>query len=135
MLRSFLTIITVCLATAAIAQEGSQSLAPDQNPNFNVSRQKYMNIKDSLLTYANNTVQETYKAYDWYEAKLERKAQRRENRRLSGYNNYNSSYYNPYYNNYYNGWNNYGNYNNRWGLWNALRPSIGFRTGNWWFSF
>ncbi len=132
MLRSFLTIITVCLATAAIAQESSQSLAPDQNPNFNVSRQKYMAIKDSLLTYANNTVQETYKAYDWYEAKLERKAQRRENRRTS---NYNSSYYSPYYDNYYNGWNNYGNYNNRWGLWNALRPSIGFRTGNWWFGF
>ncbi|MBN8719750.1 MAG: hypothetical protein J0H85_09925 [Sediminibacterium magnilacihabitans] len=131
MIRSFLTLLSICLATTLMAQEAGQSPAPDQNPNFNISRQKYMSQKDSLLSASNTTVQQTYKAYDWYEAKMERRNERREARRYAAYYN---GYYYPYYNQYYNGWNQYGYYNN-WGSWNALRPNIGFHTGNWWFSF
>ncbi|HUP13776.1 MAG TPA: hypothetical protein VM187_16255 [Niastella sp.] len=128
MVRSFLILLSFCFATSLVAQDASQSLAPDQNPNFNISRLKYMNLKDSLLTASNTTVQQTYKAYDWYEARQERRNARREARRYTSY--YSDYYYHPYYN----GWNNYGYYNS-WNLWNAFRPGIGFRTGNWWFMF
>lgn len=45
MIRSFLTLLSICLATTLMAQEAGQSPAPDQNPNFNISRQKYMSQK------------------------------------------------------------------------------------------
>lgn len=100
-------------AYAASAQE----LAPDQNPNYKVSMEKYQASQTNMQTAMNTTLQETYKAYDWRNAKAERKAERkadrRENRLL---NNYNQRYYDPYNNNgrsnygrpyqyrHYNGW-------------------------------
>lgn len=85
-------------------------LEKDQNPRYEQSRAKYMNMSDSLTRNQGTTIQQTYKAYDWYEAREEKRKLRRE----SNYNNgfYNNSYYGGAY--FYptmrfNNWG-YGNY-------------------------
>jgi hypothetical protein len=112
--------------TTVVFNANAQSqLVPDQNPNYIVSQHHYTRILDSLQITMNTTVQDTYKAYDWYEAKLEKKQNRINTRyqaRLIRAENSNYNY-------------NYGyNYNNNWG-WGYQRffPSIAYRTGNWWF--
>ena len=103
----------------------AQELVSDQNPNYRASMQKYMSQKDSLMSTMSTTVQDTYKAYDWYESKQERKALRRERRyniRMARAQN-SMSYYRPYYG-YNSGYNSYWNW----------RPRVGYRTGNWMFS-
>ena len=95
---------------------GAQELAPDQNPNYKQSLEKYKAAHDNLQTTMNTTVQSTYKAYDFQTAKASKKAERmnlRRNNRM--FNNYSNQYYDPYgynRNNYgrpyqyrnYNGW-------------------------------
>jgi len=113
---------------SAKAQTGV--LLPDQNPNYLQSQEKYTKLKDSLLIYSNTTPQQTYQAFDWYQDKLNRKNERRSYRRQNqffypslGYANYGWSqygYYDPY------------RYSSR-RAW--IRPTIGFRTGNWFFGF
>lgn len=128
-MKQLITLFVVSLGLTVQAQE----LLPDQNPNFQISKNKYMQHKDSLGMYMNTTVQNTYKAYDWYEARQERRQIRFDNRmqrRLW-------SAQNTYWINDGWGWNNRWNggvndwrWRNRW-----ARPSVGFRTGNWWFMF
>ena len=133
MLRISTFLVLLLVMNTGFAQ--NPSLQPNQNPNYKISEEKYTRYKDSLLVNSNTTIHETYKTYDWYESKNERRNERRDNRRQR------SSYgYNQYgYNNY--GWNNsYNNrlgYNNSWGnIHNPwFIPSIGFRTGNWFFRF
>jgi uncharacterized protein YycO len=120
----------------------AQSVA-NQNPNFEISRTRYMNMRDSLTSTQSTTVQNTYKAYDWMALKQERKdirfqnrQQRRLNRSMNDFN-YGYPYGNygqPYLNNnfYYNGYNNNGYYRNRYGsgnYYNRSRPSF------WWWLF
>jgi len=102
MKRILLSFFVVLTAFAAHAQEAT--LAPDQNPRYAESRDRYVKAQDQLLQNMNTTVQQTYKAYDWYEAKQERKLQRyndRRDRRLlraqfgNYYNSY-DNYYSPY---------------------------------------
>lgn len=50
----------------------------DQNPRYQESRAKYIELADSLNRTQGTTVQQTYKAYDWYEAREERRKLRRE---------------------------------------------------------
>jgi hypothetical protein len=136
MFRIFLTMLTVCATISSFAQQ-TNSLAPDQNPNYMVSQLKYTNQKDSLLNYSNTTSQETYKAYDWREAREERRTERRSYRREASYLNgyYSQPVINYGHSNYGYGYNNsYNNYYNR-NRWGISRPFIGFRTGNWWFGF
>lgn len=105
---------------------------PDQNPNYGQSMHKYMGSKDSLLAYANTTIDQSYKAYDFYEARLERKQLRRDRRYNIRMTRAENSYYPSYnYGNYggYNSWNNWGNYGS------MLIPNVGFRSGNWWFGW
>lgn len=81
----------------------------DQNPNYAVSRDRYMKISDSLIAWHSTTFQETYKAIDYLEDKrqerLDRKAFRRElrlERARNGYNWYNGNYWYPgSFNSYY----------------------------------
>lgn len=131
-MKKLLSILGVVFCSLFVFQGTyAQELVEDQNPNYKASLSKYMSMKDSLTETLSTTVQDTYKAYDWYEAKQERKALRREYRheermaraKNRNYSNYNSGYYNGGY---------YGNgyYNNSW---NWL-PRIGYRTGNWMFS-
>ncbi len=136
-------LICLSLFTALVVGNGvikaQAELAPDQNPNYKKSQEKYVAKKDELTKNEGTTVQATYKAIDDMQIKQERKDLKRSNRqdrrmgRITnrGYN-YNSPYYfsnSNYPNNYY-GYNNYNtypgyspfnNYNNYY-----YRPSWGF---------
>lgn len=113
------------VAVLTLLSWGAWAQVENQNPNYEESLEYYMEVKDSLTQTLGTTLQDTYKAYDWYEAREERRAQRRANRHELRMNrNYYSGYDYPsysYYPNYYN--------YSRW------IPTIGFRTGNFWFSF
>ena len=126
MKRLLLSTIIACggLVTAVNAQT---ELVANQNPNYAVSRDKYMKMSDSLTRWHSTTLQNTYEAIDWFADKEKAKAERREFRqslrleraRWSGYDyRYNSGYYNNRYNNYYSQPNYYSNrwrrYNNWW---------------------
>ncbi|HJV19944.1 MAG TPA: hypothetical protein VJ552_08730 [Sediminibacterium sp.] len=124
-------LLIICLLlTSAGAEAQTGVLLPDQNPNYLQSQEKYTKLKDSLLIYSNSTSQQTYQAFDWYQDKLNRRNDRRTYRRQNQW-----SYPSFGYTNY--GWDQYGYYNPyRYGhLRTWIRPSIGFRTGNWFFGF
>lgn len=117
-------IFTLSILLGAYASM-AQDLAPDQNPNYKVSMDKYAANQVSLQTTNNTTIQDTYKAYDWSTAKAERKAERRNFRRERIlFNNYNNGWNNGWNNNGYNNWNNngYNNWNNNWYNNNNFRP-------------
>ena len=107
------------LGSNAMAQQAA--LLPDQNPRYQESARKYALVADSLTRQEGTTVQNTYKAYDWYTAREERRQQNREWRNMyGGYNNYYSplSLYGGYssYYPFYSSFGNYGyGYGNRWG--------------------
>ena len=88
-------LLGLILNLSSYAQQAS--LEKDQNPRYEQSRAKYMDMADSLTRNQGTTLQQTYKAYDWYEAREEKRKLRREN-------NYNNSLYN---NSYYGGYNFY----------------------------
>lgn len=126
MKKSVLLLITGMILTQILPAQ--TILAPDQNPNFAVSRDKYMRLSDSMNQWHGLTLQDTYKAPDWYEQKMERKASRKEFRRdirlernRNAYRYYNPSpYYQPYYNRPYNNYNYrrpYYRQGHPWGLW------------------
>ncbi|MBS1636697.1 MAG: hypothetical protein JST26_12345 [Bacteroidetes bacterium] len=118
-MKNLLLIIAFTAAGLSLQAQtttATATLLPDQNPNYQKSRDKYMAKSDELTANEGKTVQQTYKAIDDMQAKQERKdlaAQRRHERRMAriqsrnrGYNN--GRYYNP---NYYNGYSNpYGYY-------------------------
>jgi hypothetical protein len=113
-------IFTMSIFAAGFATQ-AQELATDQNPNYKVSMDKYAGTQVSLQTTNNTTIQDTYKAYDFTEARAERRAERRNfrrDRRL--FNNFNNGWNNNWDNSFYgNGWNNrnnnqWNNFNNRW---------------------
>lgn len=106
-----ITVLAAALTIGLESQAQQASLVPDQNPRYEGSRAKYMNIADSLTSTQGTTVQSTYKAYDWYEAREARRKLRREQ-------NYQNSLLYPSVN-YYPGY----NYNN-WGY-----SGLGYR--NW----
>ena len=101
----FLTAL-ILSATQLIAQE---TLAQDQNPNYALSRDRYMRMADSLNSWHSTTIQDTYKAIDYLEdkrqARLDRQSFRRElrmERARNGYNWYNGNYWYPgNFNSYY----------------------------------
>jgi hypothetical protein len=107
------------------------TLLPDQNPNYQKSRDKYMAESVTLTKTEGTTIQQTYKAIDDVQAKKERKElaiehrherrmariQSRSYRRQAYYNNgwrNNGFFDNGYYNNgyYNNGYYNNGFYSN-----------------------
>ena len=113
----FLTIVFAAAGLSFQAQTATATatLLPDQNPNYQKSRDKYMAKSDELTANEGKTVQQTYKAIDDMQAKQDRKAlnsQRRQDRRMARIQSRNRGYgnrnYNPYY---YNGYSNpYGYY-------------------------
>ncbi len=97
-----------------IGVTGFSQTDPDQNPNYQVSQQKYADKADEINKTQGQTIQDTYTAFDWTEYKAQKKQDRKDsryNRRQMKY-----QYYRPYgYNNggyYNNGYNNNGYYNN-----------------------
>lgn len=103
----YLSLAILLVLFTPAAQADAQTLAPNQNPNFAVSRDKYMRLSDSLTRLHGTTLQETYAAPDWYEQKMQRRDDRREFRQqlrlerarhFGGYPDYYG--YNPGYPNY-----------------------------------
>ena len=122
MKRKLITLLCLGLTMSGFMAAAQQSpLLPDQNPRYAESVNKYSKIADSLTRSQGTTIQQTYKAYDWYEAREER-------RRLSRARNHQYSMAFDY------------GYNNSW-YYPAYRhsrfiyPSFGYRTGNWWLGW
>jgi len=131
MKRNLIIIATLAISFIGVNARAQQApLAPDQNPRYHESATRYMLVADSVNRLQGTTVQNTYKAYDWYTARQERRQQNREwrhqERMYGGYYSYSPGWsiyggYSPY-NNYYSnfGWGGYGNrwggYGNRWGV-------------------
>lgn len=118
-LLSFFATATVSLySQTGLSQT---SLAPDQNPNYEISRAKYIQVADSLNKWHSSTQHEMYKAIDWLADRAEARADRREFRRqlrLERARWYGSDFY---YNGYY-----HGNYNRyRYHPYRSYRP-LGF---------
>jgi hypothetical protein len=118
-----ITILAIMLSINLKSQAQQASLVPDQNPRYEGSRAKYMNIADSLTSTQGTTVQNTYKAYDWYEAREARRKVRRE----QNYQNsllYPSVNYYPGYN--YNSWGYNGLGYRNWGGHNWRHRNLWF---------
>jgi hypothetical protein len=99
--KLMITALAALLVLNLDSHAQQASLVADQNPAYESSRAKYMNTADSLTSTQGTTVHNTYKAYDWYEAREERRKLRRE----QNYQNswlYPSLNYYPAYN--YNSW-------------------------------
>lgn len=107
MKKIFLFASGIVFSALAFAQQ--QDLAPDQNPNYAVAMVKYTGNTEQLQSTNNTTVQNTYKAFDWYENKKEKKQERLEFNRKIRLLQAERSYYNR---NNYNGYGYDRNYNN-----------------------
>jgi hypothetical protein len=118
---TLLLVFTTILYTA----NAQSQFVSDQNPNYTLSQQRYTKVLDSLETTMNTTIQNTYKAYDWYEAKLEKQENKMKARykiRLIRAENRNNNY----------NWGN--NINNNWGWgYQHFFPCTIQRRGNWWY--
>lgn len=105
---SFFSVVVSLFQLVCFAQ---LDLAPNQNPNYEVSKSKYMKMADSLNEWHSTTQQQNYKAIDWLADRREARADRREFRQqlrlerarqmdypyyYSNYGNYNRRYYNNY---------------------------------------
>lgn len=81
-MKIFLGTVAALLLIASVQAQDNA----DQNPNFVVSRTKYMAQRDSLVSNQGTTLQQTYKAYDWSQMREDRafnRGQNRDNRRLA----------------------------------------------------
>jgi len=114
MKKTISLLICVLIVTFGFCQTN----VSDQNPNYAVSRTKYIAAKDSLIKYESSTIQNTYKAYDYIADLQERKdaktAFKRELKLARAKNAIVSSgispyYYSPYQSNYYYPYNSFGN--------------------------
>lgn len=102
-MKNFTLLIILALFTVVSGFAQSNQLAPDQNPQYLQSQNKYIAMADSLTAWHATTLQNTYKAYDFFEAKAERKAERRDFRRtLRLERARRPNYFDPYNNQYYN---------------------------------
>jgi hypothetical protein len=122
--------VVLCGLHSGILKAQQTTLDPDQNPRYKQSQAKYARVADTLNSLHGTTVQNTYKAYDWYEDKLERRRQNREWRHqenLNGYYDYSPSW--GFYGNYSYPFPNYS-YGSRWGRggWGG-RTSVGIGFG------
>jgi uncharacterized protein YxeA len=112
-MKTLLSVAVLLFISSTInAQQNS-----DQNPNYHKSMDYYMKQKDELQKTMNTTVQNTYRAFDWYQNKLDKKQQRIDNRqqvRIARASSPSFYYYPHYtsYNRYHRNWN--YNYDNWW---------------------
>lgn len=111
----FLLVFMLGFSVATLAQS---DLLADQNPQYLVSQAKYQLLADSLNAFHSTTLQNTYEAYDWYDAKQQRKSDRlqfRRSLRMLQAENYDRRNYDQpysYYDSRY-GNRNYNRYDNR----------------------
>ncbi|RYY61200.1 MAG: hypothetical protein EOO05_07235 [Chitinophagaceae bacterium] len=136
-MKKFIPLSLVLLLLFAVTSTVSaqETLAPDQNPAYAVSRARYMNMADSINEWHGITIDNTYKAIDWMEARKEARAERRAYRRQLNlqrvnwdygyYDSYRYGNYYPAYPNYYGGFRNYHRRSNSF----YLNP---WGAGYWW---
>jgi hypothetical protein len=122
-MKTYLLPLLSILLISGIANAQTE-LAPNQNPNYTVSRDKYMKMADSLIQWHSTTLQNTYEAIDFLADREKARTDRREFRqqlrleraRWNNYNYQNDGYFYPSYNypnnSYYNSYRNNRNY--RW---------------------
>lgn len=103
-----LALLGLALVTGTVSFSQS-GLAPDQNPSYAVSRDKYMKMADSLTRWQSTTFQDTYKAIDWLADRREARAERRGFRQQLRLER--ARWVNDYYDNY----NYFPGYRGRWG--------------------
>ena len=102
--------------------------ASDQNPRHLISQAKYESIADSVNRLHSTTLQNTYVAYDWYDAKQQRRTDRTAFRRQLQLERARNNYgwgYQPYDNR----WNYNNSYNNRYR--SARNPFFSFNNWCW----
>ncbi|MBI3134147.1 MAG: hypothetical protein HYZ14_05665 [Bacteroidetes bacterium] len=111
-LHPYMAGLGLLLSAGSFAQQTN----PDQNPNYKVSMDYYMENRQELTANQGQTSQQTYKAYDWTTHKAEVKQQKQDRKdelqkmryqsryRCSYGTNpyypksvYNTPYYSPYY--------------------------------------
>jgi len=135
---TIVVLLILCMSATARAQQGELG---DQNPRYEISRQHYMGMADSLNGWHSTTIQDTYRAIDFLadkrDARLQRQAFRRElrlERARNGYGWYNDY---PYYpSNGYGYRNNYGYNSSYYGRSyrnNYYRSSFLFSFGPAWY--
>jgi hypothetical protein len=129
MKKNLLLVLTVVVCFCGYKASAQTELTPDQNPNYAVSRVKYMQVADSLNEWHSTTQHNIYKAIDWLADRKEARADRREFRRQLrmerarwDYNYYNDGYYSG---NYY-----HGNFNHR-NRYNHYRRNRSFGISPW----
>src|SRR4051812_28805377 len=98
-----LSLMMIPCFAGILNASAQETLVADQNPAYAVSRAKYMNMADSINEWHGITIDNTYKAIDWMEARREAKAERRAYRRQLNLQRVNWDY--GYYDNYQ-----YGNF-------------------------
>lgn len=109
------TLLALFCISPAIAQ------VDDQNPRHHISRDKYMNIADSLNRTQSTTAQDTYKAIDYLADRQEAREARQQYRRDLRMERARRGYYNDSY--YYSPYRNYGTqfYHPYFYRWNGSR--------------
>jgi hypothetical protein len=91
------TLLFIVSAFTFLHIKAQEQLAPDQNPNYKVSMTKYQSCQEKLLEGMGTTAQNTYKAYDWFEAKQQKKQDRLDFRRKLTLARVNSNRFTDYY--------------------------------------
>ena len=70
--------LVTLLCFVALSTAYAQTLEKDQNPNYQASQDKYMAQSDQLTASLSTTIQDTYQAYDWREAREAKRQLRRD---------------------------------------------------------
>lgn len=131
MKKMLLPVLSLLLVS--VMANAQTELAPDQNPNYAVSRDKYMQMADSLNQWHSTTLQNTYQAIDFMADKERARNERREFRqqlrleraRWNNYNYRNDGYFNSPYD--------YRNNNSYYSPYGNNRPNRWQRNRFWWW--
>ncbi len=121
-------LTAVMMMSILQANAQSDNATTDQNPRHLVSQAKYESVSDSINRLHSTTLQNTYVAYDWYDARQQRRGDRTAFRRQLQLERARNNYgwgYQPYDN----GWNRYDGYNNRYR--SARNPFFSFNNWCW----
>lgn len=132
------TLITI-LAFGALGSSLAQTLVADQNPNYQVSLDKYLAKSDELTSTLSTTIQDTYEAYDWRVAKEARKQLKRDRnyelRKLRIYSRFPSNCNQSYGQGNYYGYSNQPHCCNQYGYNNFNQGYNPYYSNNSWHPF
>jgi len=131
-------LISAFMIVSSLQANAQRDNTLEQNPRHLASQAKYESISDSVNHLHSTTLQNTYAAYDWYDARQQRRNERTSFRRQlrleQARNNFGWGYqpYDARWNNYQgDGWNNNNRYNNGWNNRNLSGRNPFFFFNNW----